>query len=166
VLAAVMVFLSVGFASWWTPFGWSGYGPRLTTSWVLPLVLLALVAYGEALRELAHRLLSSTWRFLAVFAALLAFALPHVGYMWQVSSIHDFFAGPNCDAPWRSGIERSHDCMHGLIWTRRPVGTFAVRGLATAGGAVTSVVLAAGILGSLFAFRADLTQPPGRRVRT
>jgi hypothetical protein len=27
-------------------------------------------------------------------------------------------------------------------------------------------VLAAGILGSLFAFRADLTQPPGRRVRT
>jgi hypothetical protein len=158
VLVAVVVVLALGFASWWTPFGWAGYGPRLTMPWVPALVLLALAAYGDPLAELARRLLASTWRLLLVACAVLALALPHVGYMWKVSSIGDFFR-PNCDAPWRIGVQEFHRCQHGLMWSRRPEGTYAIRGLGTAGGAVTSVVLAAGILGSLLAFRAALTAP-------
>ena len=155
VLVTVVVVLTLGFASWWTPFGWAGYGPRLSVPWVPALVLLALVAYGDALAELARRLLAPTWRLLVVTCALLALALPHVGYMWKVSSISDFFR-PNC---WRIGVQEFHRCQHELLWSRRPVGTYAIRGLGTAGGAATSVVLAAGILGSLFAFRATLTAP-------
>ena len=53
VLVVVILGLTFGFASWWTPFGWSAIGPRLALPWGLPLVLLALVAYGDALRPLS-----------------------------------------------------------------------------------------------------------------
>jgi hypothetical protein len=164
VLCAVVVVLTLGFASWWTPFGWAGYGPRLTTPWIPALVLLSLVAYGDALAELARRLLAPTWRLLLVAFAVLALALPHVGYMWKVSSIGGFFR-PNCDAPWRIGVQEFHGCEQELLWYRRPVGTFAIRGLGTSGGAATSVVLALGILASLVAFRADLPRSSSVRER-
>lgn len=90
VLVAVIAGLTVGFASWWTPFGWSGYGSRLTFPWVLPLVLIGLVAYGEWLGKLAGRLLAPVWRLALVFAVILAFALPHVGQMWQPEASGEF----------------------------------------------------------------------------
>ena len=61
VLVGLTVALTLGFAAWWDPFG-AGYGPRLTLPWVLPLVLLALVAYGSLLGPLTARLLAPTWR--------------------------------------------------------------------------------------------------------
>ena len=51
VIVGVVVALTLGFAAWWDPFG-SGYGPRLALPWVLPLVLLALAAYGPELGAL------------------------------------------------------------------------------------------------------------------
>jgi hypothetical protein len=158
VLVAVTLVLAVGFASWWTPFGWGGYGPRLTMPWVLPLVLLGLVAYGEPLGHLVRRFLASPWRLLAVFGVVLALTLPHVGYMWKVSSIGGFFDAqtPSCDAPWRIGVEEFHACQHELMWQGRPVSTYAVEGVVTRGGAVTSFVIAVGLLGSLILLRREL----------
>ena len=83
VLLLVILGLTLGFASWWTPFGWSAIGPRLALPWGLPLVLLALVAYGDVLRHLVARLLASPWRLLGVFAVVLAFTLPNIGTMWR-----------------------------------------------------------------------------------
>ena len=80
VLIAVMVALTLGFASWWDIFG-NGYGPRLTLPWVLPIVFTALVAYGDSLGDLALKLLSSFSRVLLVFAVVFVFTLPHVGHM-------------------------------------------------------------------------------------
>src|SRR5262245_24006696 len=36
VILAVIAGLTFGFASWWTPFGWSEIGPRLALPWGLP----------------------------------------------------------------------------------------------------------------------------------
>ena len=160
LLAAVSVVLLFGFASWWTPFGWFAYGPRLMLPWVLPLVLLALVAYGQRIGELAGRLLAPLWRTLLVFAVVLALALPHVGYLWQPSSIGGFFAHPECDAPWRMGVEEFHACQHEQIWFGQPKPLYAIDGVATTGGALTGVVVAAGLLACLLLLRAEL---PARR---
>src|SRR5438874_1066928 len=43
VLIAICLGLLLGLASWWTPFGWTSYGPRLSLPWILPLVLMSLV---------------------------------------------------------------------------------------------------------------------------
>ncbi len=158
VVLSVCAVLAVGFASWWTPFGWSGYGPRLQLPWVLPLVLIVLVAYGGALQPLARRLLASPVRLLLVFAVLLACALPHVGYSWDIDSLGDYFSQeqPLCDAPWRGGVQRWYDCQDRLVWRDRPMGLYTLDGLATAGGAATTVILALGLAGSLLLFRDGL----------
>jgi hypothetical protein len=158
VLLGVVVALTLGFAAWWDPFG-SGYGPRLAIPWVLPLVLLALSAYGSVLGTLTARLLAPTWRLLVVFALLIVFALPHVGHLWKPDATAGFFEVEStpCDAPWRGGVDEWHECQHRRLWfERRPMPLYSVEGVATSGGAVTSAVVALGLLGCLVLLRHDL----------
>jgi hypothetical protein len=164
VLVGVMAALTLGFASWWDIFG-NGYGPRLTLPWVLPLVLAALVAYGGALGDLTLRLLRPTWRLLLVFAAVLVLTLPHVGHLWKPDAIGSFASGsPVCDAPWRGGVSEWHACQSGQLWfDHRPRPTYAVEGVATAGGALTAVVLALALLGCLVLLREDLRATRAQR---
>jgi hypothetical protein len=158
LLIAVIVALTLGFASWWDIFG-AGYGPRLTLPWVLPIVLIALVAYGESLGDLALRTLASRWRLLLIFAAVLAFALPHVGHMWKPDATAAFAQDkkPPCDAPWRGGVEEFHACQHDLLWFNyRPRPLYSIEGVGTAGGALTSVVLAFALFCCLILLREGL----------
>jgi hypothetical protein len=171
VLIAVIGALTLGFASWWDPFG-SAYGPRLAIPWVPPLVLLALVAYGPSLGDLFARLLAPSWRLLLVFVLVFAFTLPHVGHLWEPDATGDFFEveRPPCDAPWREGgVEAWHSCQHERLWFGRlPMPLYSLQGLATAGGVLTSAVLAVALLGCLILLRdglriasdASRAQPP------
>lgn len=167
VLIGCIAALSVGFASWWTPFGWSGYGPRLQLPWILPLVLIALVAYGDALSRLSRRLLARPWRVLLVFAVALAGVLPHIGYMWRFESLSGYFEQeqPLCNAPWRSGVETWHDCQSRLLWLDRPMPFYTVEGLGTLGGAATAIIVAIGLAGSLALLRGGLATLPHRTER-
>jgi hypothetical protein len=154
VLAAVVTGLAIGLSEWWTPF-WVAWGPRLTLPWVLPLVLIALVAYGEPLGELARRLLARPWKLVIVATIILAFALPHVGYMWRPQATTDFFtakSGP-CLGPHAIGSPKHYACQHDDLWFRRPMLLYGLRGLKTAGGAVTSIAVAVALLGCLVLLR-------------
>ncbi len=168
VLVAVILGLTLGFASWWTPFGWSAYGPRLALPWALPLVLIALVAYGDALANLARRALASWWRLLLVFAAALVLTLPHVGHMWRPNATGRFFLqqNPPCDAPWRGGVAKWNACQHEQMWFDRPMPLYALHGLRSPGGIVTSVAVALGLFGCLLLLREGLpaVQPAGARA--
>jgi hypothetical protein len=158
VMIGTIVGLTLGFAAWWTPFGWAGYGPRFTLPWVLPLVLLALAAYGDALAAAARRALAPTWGLLAVFAFLFAFSIPHVGQTWDQQAKAKFFADlrPQCDAPWRIGVGRFHACQHHAMWLSRPMPLYTATPTASAGGAALSIALGVGLLGSLVLLRNDL----------
>jgi hypothetical protein len=167
VLLCVIVVLDIGFAGWWTPFGWTAYGPRLQLPWVLPLVLLALVAYGDALGRVTRRLLSRPWRVALVFGVALVCVLPHIGYMWKPESLLGYWAqeNPPCNAPWRSGLSTWHACQTRLLWVHRPMPTYTLAGLGTFGGAVTAVIVALGLGGSLVLLRAGLAAPQPRTER-
>ena len=158
VLVAVIVVLSVGLGSWWTPFGWFGYGPRLALPWVLPILLLALIAYGDALRQPARRALTPAWRAVAIFAVVLAATLPHIGQLWRPNAIGRFFLLPGkaCEAPWRGGTEGWYDCQDEQMWLDRPMSLYALRGVATPGGIATTVVVALGLAGCFVLLRREL----------
>ena len=159
VLIVVAAGLTLGLASWWTPFGWTSYGGRLSLPWALPLVLIALVAYGDALAELARRLLTPTWRLFAVFAVVLALTLPHVGEMWRPNASAPFFGQTQgCQAPWNGSVAAWHSCQHELIWFHRPMGLYALDGLKNLGGVVTSLAVALGLFGCLVLLRGGLTE--------
>jgi hypothetical protein len=167
VILAVILGLTLGFASWWTPFGWSAIGPRLALPWGLPLVLLALVAYGGALRPLAARVLASPWGVVAIFAVVLAFTLPNIGTMWRPNATGAFFQQqkPPCDAPWRGGVEKWNRCQHEQMWLDRPMPLYGLHGVKSPGGAVTTALIAAGLLGCLVLLRGELV-PAQQRARS
>jgi hypothetical protein len=158
VLIAVIVVLTLGFASWWTPFGWAGWGPRLALPWVLPVLLLGLVAYGERLGALALRVLAPSWRLVAVWAVVLALTLPAVGYMWRPETIGAFFRQPKplCVQPWLGGVAKWHACQSDQMWSDRPMPLYALSGLDSAGALSTSIVVAIGLLGCLILLRGEL----------
>ena len=162
VILAVILGLTLGFASWWTPFGWSAIGPRLALPWGLPLLLLALVAYGGAMRPFAMRLLVSPWSVLAIFAVVLTFSLPNIGTMWRPNATGAFFQQqqPPCDAPWRGGVEKWNRCQHEQMWFDRPMPLYGLHGVKSPGGAVTTGFIAAALLGCLVLLRAELAAAP------
>jgi hypothetical protein len=152
--------LAIGFASWWTPFGWSAYGPRLALPWGLPLVLLALVAYGNELGRVTRWALAPTWRLVLVAAVVLVLTLPSIGQTWRPNKMGGFFQEHAlCDAPWREGVARFHACQHDLMWFQRPLPLYAARGVDSPGGVVTTVLLGLAVLGCLILLREELGQP-------
>jgi len=165
VLVLAIAGLTLGLASWWTPFGWGGWGPRLALPWAPPILLLALVAYGEPLRGIAARVLAPTWRLVLVAAAVLAVTLPHVGQMWRPNRIASFFAQETvatCNAPWRGTPAQWNACQHRLMWEHRPMPLYALGGVASPGGVATAVVLALGVTGCLLLLRAELSVTEAR----
>jgi hypothetical protein len=168
VVLAVILGLTLGFASWWTPFGWSAIGPRLALPWGLPLVLLTLVAYAPTLRPLAARVLAVPWAVAAVFVVVLAFSLPNIGTMWRPNETGAFFSQPQppCDAPWRGGVEKWNDCQQEQMWLDRPMPLYGLRGVKTPGGAVTTALVALGLAGCLLLLRGELVPAQQRRRPT
>jgi hypothetical protein len=161
VIAGITLGLTVGFASWWTPFGWFGYGPRLMLPWLLPLVLIALVAYGEELMTQLRRLLQPRLRLVVVLAVVIAFTLPTIGQLWRPNAIGGFFAQetPTCQAPWRAGNAAWYDCQHRQMWLERPMQLYALHGVKTPSGLSTALVAAVGLASSLLLFRRELAVP-------
>lgn len=129
-------------------------------------MLIALVAYGDALAELARRLLTPMWRLFAVFAVVLGLTLPHVGEMWRPNASAPFFAQTQgCQAPWNGSVTAWHSCQHELIWFHRPMGLYALDGLKNLGGVVTSLAVAMGLFGCLVLLRGGLTETSRAPVR-
>jgi hypothetical protein len=164
VVLLVIAGLTVGFASWWTPFGWAAYGNRLAVPWGLPLALLALVVWGDALRPHVARLLAPAWRLALVFAIVLAFTLPSIGTMWRPNSTGSFFSQEQpCDKPWLGGVEQWQHCQERELWVDRPMPLYGLHGVATTSGAVTTVVIALGLLGCLVLLRGELVPAQQQR---
>src|SRR5438034_4953206 len=92
-------------------------------------------------------------------------------------SIDSCFAHMNteCQFPWLAGAGQWHGCQSRLMWRRRPMQLYALRGVRTPAGSVTGVVVAAGLASCLALLRRELALPrpaapraahPHRRART
>jgi hypothetical protein len=81
--------------------------------------------------------------------------------MWRPHETGRFFTQqqPMCDAPWRGGEEKWNSCQHEQMWFDRPMPLYGLDGLDSAGGAITSVVVALGLLGALWLLRGELVAP-------
>jgi hypothetical protein len=167
VIALVGLGLTLGFASWWTPFGWFGYGPRLMLPWLLPLVLVALVAYGGELTALMRRALEPWWGLVAVLTVAVAFTLPTIGQLWRPNGISAFFEQqtPTCQAPWRAGNAAWYGCQHRQMWLDRPMQLYAIKGVKTPAGLATAVAVVIGLASSLLLLRRELAVPAATDLR-
>jgi hypothetical protein len=157
-LLCIVVGLTVGLASWWAPFGWFAWGPRLSLPWVLPLVLLSIVFYGDDLAPFAASLLRPLWRTVLVAALVLLVALPQVAFMWRPQTKDEFFFARDrrCQPTNPIGSARYYECVHEQVWLRHPILLQAMPGLRTPGGALTAIMVAFGTLSCLVLLRAGV----------
>jgi hypothetical protein len=160
VLLGVIGGLTVGLATWWAPFGWWAWGPRLSLPWVLPILLVALAAYGPRLTPAAARVLTPVPALVATAVVAVLVALPHVGLLWRPQTIGDFFFRAEtavCPGGGPPPTRAYYDCLREQMWARDPIVLDALRGLGTPGGVVTALLVSLVVVGSLVLLRADLT---------
>jgi hypothetical protein len=83
VVLGLAVVNAAGLASWYAPFGWVAWGPRLSLPLTAAFVVAIVVVGGSALSALAGRVLRSTSGFLVCAVAVVVFAVPQVGVVWN-----------------------------------------------------------------------------------
>jgi hypothetical protein len=161
--------LALGLATWWAPFGWWAWGPRLSLPWVLPIVLVAVAAFGSALSPLLARALSPIARLVGASIVVAAAALPHVGLVWRPRAVGDFFFRAEtaaCPGGGPPPTQEYYDCLSERMWTRHPILLDALGGVGTPGGAVTIALVTLVVVGCLVRFRSEaaerLSTPHGR----
>jgi hypothetical protein len=160
-LGAIVLGLVVSLAWWWQPFGWWAWGPRLSLPWVLPVLLVALAAFGSTLRPAAARILTPVTGLVAVSVVAVLVALPHVGYLWAPDTVGNFFffhTTAVCPGGGPPPTPRYYDCLHEEMWARRPIWLDSLHGLRRAGGLATAMATALVVVGSLVLFRRELEQ--------
>ena len=158
-LLAVVGGLLAGLASWWAPFGWWAWGPRLSLPWVFSLLLLALAAFGERLTPVAARVLASAAGFAGVAVLVVLAALPHVGFLWHPETVGDFFFVSQtavCPGGGPPPTPEYYACLHEEMWTRPPIWLDALAGLRRLEGVATLAAVVLVAVGSLAALRREV----------
>jgi hypothetical protein len=128
--------LSASLASWWMPFGWHAWGPRLTIAWIPGFLLLGVVTCGKSVGSLIYRLISSNSGLIAVVALLLLVALPQLGFLWNSGSVQALFFQPDeyCSAAITlesietpEGSRDYYRCVRFRAWEKSPILLSAMR---------------------------------------
>ncbi|MCJ7438545.1 MAG: hypothetical protein MUP97_12400, partial [Acidimicrobiia bacterium] len=83
VVLGLAVVNTAGLASWYAPFGWLAWGPRLSLPLTPAFVVAVVVAGGSALAAFVGRVLRSALGFLVVAVAVVVFAIPQVAVVWN-----------------------------------------------------------------------------------
>ncbi|MDQ1457916.1 MAG: hypothetical protein QOH28_3536 [Actinomycetota bacterium] len=108
-------------ATWWAPFGWYAWGPRLVIP-LLPalLVVACVVATADATR-IAARFLSSRWLLLAA-AAVIVIGLPQAVVLRHGLAVSQFFARSQCPRTGSVIVAPSayYKCLEWTAWSKRP----------------------------------------------
>jgi hypothetical protein len=99
-LVLVLLFLTGTLASWYAPFGWVAWGPRLMLP-VLPSVLLiALVVYASDIERALRALLAGMVGRIAVATVVILVALPQVNVLHANQVIGEpFLTDATCPSP-------------------------------------------------------------------
>jgi hypothetical protein len=168
-LLVVVAGLTVGLATWWAPFGWWAWGPRLSLPWVLPILLAAVAAFGSALSPFLARALTPVAGLVAAAILVVVAALPHIGLVWRPGTIGDFFFRAEtavCPGGGPPPTPEYYDCLSERMWTRHPILLDALGGVGTPGGVLTVALVTLVVVGCLLRFRGEaaerLSTPHGR----
>jgi hypothetical protein len=156
-LGLAFLLLVSGLASFWGPFGWEAWGPRLLLPWV-PAFLIALVGVGrESLAAALERVSLRRSLSAVVATVLLLGAIPQVAAFRHWSTAFDLFA-PGSSCPYHLPEIREYRavfgnttgyyrCLRRQAWTHPPVLLHTVDELDPLG--LVWLAIAAGCIGAL-----------------
>lgn len=144
-LIGALLILTGTLASWYSPFGWVGWGPRLMLPVLPATALLILVLYAEPIEVGLRWLCAERWRLLPVALALTALALPEVNILHAPVVLGSIFT-PDQTCPTSITIAEPsyyYHCIAHLAWGRHWLLLSSYRALGHAWGVVFAVAFAA-----------------------
>lgn len=121
IICSVLIAITAGLSSWWAPFGWIAWGPRLMIPWIPAITLLVLHLYHQDL----FRALSTITKNRAMVLLIAGFSIfSALGQFYGAEDPHKFstmIVEPNPPAcPVPSIIERDqtyyYRCVGDMIW--------------------------------------------------
>lgn len=118
-LLIVLLIATGTLASWYAPFGWEAWGPRLLLP-VLPAVVICALVLGAAkLERMARAVLSSWAGVLGVTAAVVLVGLPQVNILHALEAIGALFT-PDATCPTAHNVGSDpngyYHCLSHLAW--------------------------------------------------
>ena len=163
VLALLLVGQVALLSTWWAPFGWYAWGPRL----ILPIIP-ALVVAGSTLAApyatpLVARVLRS--RLLPLLAAgTIAIGLAQIEVVFHGLAVSQFFARAICRGSLEVSKTAYYRCLNDTAWTKRPwMLQLGMHGLDSARGWLAAVLFVVAVAALLYmarraAYRVQLSQ--------
>jgi hypothetical protein len=147
---AVLVADLVGLALWYSPFGWIGWGPRLTLPLVPPLLVLAVVFAGSRGAALLSRVLLGPGVWIAGVVLTVA-GSSQLAFLSPGTALQRFFhAGGSCvHRPIEVDPPAYYRCLQELAWQRRPILWEGLRQVATPAGVVATLAVVGAVAGLL-----------------
>ena len=145
VLVVVAALLTAGFASWYSPFGWNAWGPRLMLPWLPAVLVLATVFYPKPARTAADWIGMTTARRIAAGLVVALAALPHLAALRPPDPLVRLFAADSaCPVPLViQQVPRGYfyRCINHLAWAKTPVWLDSLRAVGSVSGVAFSVLL-------------------------
>jgi hypothetical protein len=120
VVAALLIGQVALLATWWAPFGWYAWGPRLVLP-LVPAILVAACVLGarDATAGFA-RFLTGRWLMPGGLATIVV-GLPQAVVVFHGLAVSQFFSHPLCVG---TGVlvapTRYYDCLLRTAWSKRP----------------------------------------------
>ena len=118
VVLGTFAALVVGLASWWSPFGWVAWGPRLTVPVLPALAVAAAYAGRRASSRVVRAVLRRAWVFAGIVVIVLVSAWPQAGAPWQGERLPRLIQVHDATCPDNGVRFSSHyfDCVDHLAW--------------------------------------------------
>jgi hypothetical protein len=123
--ALALIGLTLGFAKWYAPFGWTCWGPRLLLPWLPAAAYIFLAAYASGIeRRMLALLGASRVRATIVAAGFALTALPHFIATFRPETLGNFFFSTDDTCPrfayFSDGVYY-YKWMDHHMWTKGPV---------------------------------------------
>jgi hypothetical protein len=152
-------------ASWYAPFGWIAWGPRLMIPWLPAIAIAALVVAPGTAAAFAHALFSRPLTALVVAAAAVYGVTLNVAAR-TTEAWTNFFSTPTPACPTQAGIGQPHyyySCLTNAMWMARGSPVSWVLGAASA-TEFWLMLLCVMVIGFVLLAYAHTAKPDLRRV--
>lgn len=123
-LVLALLLLTGELASWFAPFGWIAWGPRLILPPLPAILLITVVIYGEEVGWVVRRALATPARTGLIAAAVVAVGMPQVNVLHANAVVGGLF-GPDQTCPVGANIFTNasyyYHCIDHWAWGRHMI---------------------------------------------
>ena len=144
-LVASLLVVTGTLASWYAPFGWIAWGPRLMLLTLPAVVLSAFVIYAPAFGRVVRWLFAAPGRIAFSIVAVIAVGLPQISVLHAPSLVWKLFS-PDATCPTLPFISNQtyyYRCIDHYAWGRHWIPLDAVRAVGHSGRVLFAVAFAA-----------------------